>query len=233
MDYTKIKYDSIDLNAYKNYDHVSNLKNDLRITDDEGVLLFEQGILKIVCDEASFLEVMDLAKKHLGDCASTDEFISNNPCAYTVSYILYYVADKLGLYSVRSLFGGLCNLENVKTNFVEKKLRRLGFNYFMKENYLAPRGSIGTTWPRNNEHKCGHIFFVTKDGQNRIEFPNSRNLWDHNRGKIEVVNETKWKIRDLGAENLNYFDYIYRPEKCIYTEGFWLPPGVYPLERKN
>jgi len=232
MDYSKVKYESIDMNAYKKYNHVGFLKDDFRITDDEGISLFEEGILKILYTKDSFIEVMNLAKKHLEGDAPINEFIQKNPCAYTVSYVLYYVADQLGLYSVKSLFGGLCCLDNVRTNLVEKKLHRLGFCYFMKENYVAPRGSIGSTWPRNDEHKCGHIFFVTKDGESRTEFPNPNNLWDYNNGDIEVVNTTKWKIRDLGAENLNYFDYVYRPEKEIYTEGFWLPPGIYPLPRK-
>jgi hypothetical protein len=143
-----------------------------------------------------------------------------------------YLAEKLGLATVKALFQDPCLIDNVQVTGVEKKLRRLGFLYFLKEDYLAPRGAIGARWPRNNQDQSDHIYFITKDGEKRTEFPNPENLWDDQQGKHETgINGPKWQIKDLHAENLDFFDHVFMQWENGYTEGFWLPPGIYPLNR--
>ena len=102
----------------------------------------------------------------------------------------------------------------------------------MKEDYLAPRGAIGARSPR---YKCqgtkngsGHIYFITKDGAERTQFPNPTN---ENDPPEEGISGPKWQIKDLHAENLNFFDHVYMQWQEGYTDGFWLPPGIYPLKR--
>jgi len=101
-----------------------------------------------------------------------------------------------------------------------------------KKDYLAPRGAIGARAPRWNyggtKDGSGHIYFITKDGSKRTQFPNSGNENDE---PEEGTDEPKWKIKDLHAENLHFFDNVYMQGENGYTDGFWLPPGIYPLKR--
>jgi hypothetical protein len=102
----------------------------------------------------------------------------------------------------------------------------------LKQHYLAPRGAIGARCPRNNKDQSAHIYFITKDGEKRTEFPNPENRWDDEQGKHEKgIDGAKWQIKDLHAENLHFFDHVYLQSESGYTEGFWLPPGIYPLKR--
>jgi hypothetical protein len=154
------------------------------------------------------------------------------PCAYSVSCVMKYLAEKLGLATVKALFQDPCLIDNVQVTGVETKLRRLGFLYFLKKDYLAPRGAIGARWPRNNQDQSDHIYYITKDGAKRTQFPNPENYWDDQQGKHETgINGPKWQIKDLHAENLDFFDHVYIQWENGYTEGFWLPPGIYPLNR--
>jgi hypothetical protein len=154
------------------------------------------------------------------------------PCAYSISCVMKYLAEKLGLATVKALFQDPCLIDNVQVTGVEKKLRRLGFLYFLKKDYLAPRGAIGATAPRwkyqGTENGSGHIYFITKDGAKRTQFPNPG---QENEPAETGINGTKWQIKDLHAENLDFFDHVYMQWENGYTEGFWLPPGIYPLKR--
>ncbi|MCZ8162153.1 MAG: hypothetical protein O9275_15750, partial [Microcystis sp. LE19-196.1B] len=69
---------------------------------------------------------------------------------------------------------------------------------------------------------------ITKDGAKRTQFPNPG---QENEPAETGINGPKWQIKDLHAENLHFFDHVYMQEKEGYTEGFWLPPGIYPLKR--
>lgn len=153
--------------------------------------------------------------------------IHHAPCAYSVSCVMKYLAEKLGLATVKALFQDPCLIDNVQVTGVEKKLPRLGFLYFLKEDYLAPRGAIGARAPRNNQDQSYHIYYITKDGAKRTQFPNPENDWDDQQGKHETgINRPKWQIKDLHAENLDFFDHVYMQWDNGYTEGFWLPPGI-------
>lgn len=239
MDYSKVVYELLYLYSYRDYQHVCNLDVDNPMTPSEGQVLFEEGILDALRSKESFLDSTKQAKESLNhfDIVNPESsialFIIRYPCAYSVSCILLYLANKLGLYSVESLFKDTFSVESIRTANVEKKLRQLGFLYFLKRDYVAARGAIGTTWPRNGSHHARHMFFITKDGQKRTEFPNPNNSWDDQQGNCEVFNNgSKWQIKDLGAENLHFFDHIYMQSESTYTEGFWLPPGIYPLRRE-
>lgn len=233
MSYLKEKYPGLYLDGYKNYAHIKDVGSEFCLGESEGQCLFEDGILWAIKDKESFLEIMVEAELALGGDRAIATFVSQFPCAYTVSYVLWVVGKKLDLFSVEFLFKNIFAQGNVISQHFEQNLYNLGFNYFLKQQYLAPKGAIGFTYPRNKQGYSGHVFFITLDGQYRTEFPNPNNLWDHDQGNIEIVGDEKYQIRDLAAENLHYFDHIYMPHKELYTDGFWLPPGIYPLERKD
>lgn len=235
MDYCKEKYGGLYLDGYKNYAHLKDCYSEFCLTEFEGRCLFEDGILKAIENKDSFLRIMSSAAAELvlRSDESITTFISKFPCAYTVSYLLWVVGRKLNLASVELLFKNIFAQGNVIGHYLELNLRNLGFNYFFKQQYFAPKGSIGFMFPRNKLGHSGHTFFVTLDGQYRTQFPNPNNLWNYDQGNVERIPDEKYQIRDLAAENLHFFDHIYMQHKELYTDGFWLPPGVYPLERKD
>jgi len=229
-DYTKTIYGGLVLDAYKNLQHTQSLPTDHRLTDAEGCRLFEQGILPILQSKTTFMEATEEGRNKLKELVEPDPetSIANHPCAYSVSCVMKYLAEKLGLATVKALFKDPFSTENIRVTGVEKKLRRLGFLYFLKKDYLAPRGAIGARWPRNNQDQSGHIYYITKDGAKRTQFPNPG---QENEPAETGINGPKWQIKDLHAENLDFFDHVYIQWENGYTEGFWLPPGIYPLKR--
>jgi hypothetical protein len=235
MDYTKTIHNGLVLDAYKKLQHTQSLPTDHKLTDAEGCRLFEQGILPILQSKETFMEATEEGRNKLNELVeqNKDQYhIDDAPCAYFVSCVMKYLAEKLGLATVKALFQDPCLMDNVRVTGVEKKLRRLGFLYFLKEDYLAPRGAIGARWPRNNQDQSDHIYYITKDGAKRTQFPNPENYWDDQQGKHETgINGPKWQIKDLHAENLDFFDHVFMQWENGYTEGFWLPPGIYPLKR--
>ncbi|TRV43923.1 MAG: hypothetical protein EWV53_13020 [Microcystis panniformis Mp_MB_F_20051200_S9] len=234
MDYTKTIYGGLVLDAYKKLEHTQSLPTDHKLTDAEGCRLFEQGILPILQSKTTFMEATEEGRNKLNELVEQDPetSIAKYPCAYSVSCVMKYFAEKLGLATVKALFKDPFSTENIRVTGVETKLRRLGFLYFLKKDYLAPRGAIGARWPRNNQDQSGHIYYITKDGAKRTQFPNPENDWDDQQGKHETgINGPKWQIKDLHAENLDFFDHVYMQWENGYTEGFWLPPGIYPLKR--
>jgi len=234
-DYTKTIYGGLVLDAYKKLEHTQSLPTDHKLSDAEGCRLFEQGILPILQSKTTFMKATEEGHKKLEKLVeqNKDQYgIHLAPCAYSVSCVMKYLAEKLGLATVKALFQDPCLMDNVRVTGVEKKLRRLGFLYFLKKDYLAPRGAIGARWPRNNQDQSDHIYYITKDGAKRTQFPNPENYWDDQQGKHETgINGPKWQIKDLHAENLDFFDHVYMQWDNGYTEGFWLPPGIYPLKR--
>jgi len=240
MDYCKTTYENLHVESYKDYQHVCCLHAGYHLKENEGQILFEQGLLEVLKNEQTFLDSTIEAKEKLKNLSimypklRIASFINKYPCAYSVSCILLHVATKLDLSSAKFLFKNIFAVDNIRTSNLEKKLRLLGFLYFLKKDYFAPRGAIGTMRRRGSSGHAGHIFFITKDGQNRTEFPNPNNAWDDKQGNCEVFNNgSKWQIKDLAAENLHFFDHIYMQHQPIFTEGFWLPPGIYPLRRDS
>jgi hypothetical protein len=234
-DYTKTIYGGLVLDAYKKLQHTNSLPTDHRLTDAEGCRLFEQGILPILQSKETFMEATEEGRNKLNELVEQkkDQYgIHLAPCAYSVSCVMKYLAEKLGLATVKALFQDPCLIDNVQVTGVETKLRRLGFLYFLKKDYLAPRGAIGARAPRwkyqGTENGSGHIYFITKDGAKRTQFPNPG---QENEPAETGINGPKWQIKDLHAENLDFFDHVYIQWENGYTEGFWLPPGIYPLNR--
>ena len=234
-DYTKTIYGGLVLDAYKKLQHTQSLPTDHKLTDAEGCRLFEQGILPILQSKTTFMKATEEGHKKLEKLVeqNKDQYgIHHAPCAYSVSCVMKYLAEKLGLATVKALFQDPCLIDNVQVTGVETKLRRLGFLYFLKEDYLAPRGAIGARAPRweyqATKNGSGHIYFITKDGAKRTQFPNPG---QENEPAETGINGLKWQIKDLHAENLDFFDHVFMQSGNGYTEGFWLPPGIYPLKR--
>ena len=235
MDYTKTIHNGLVLDAYKKLQHTQSLPTDHKLTDAEGCRLFEQGILPILQSKTTFMEATKEGHKKLDKLVEQkkDQYgIHLAPCAYSVSCVMKYLAEKLRLATVKALFKDPFSTENIRVTGVETKLRRLGFLYFLKKDYLAPRGAIGARAPRwksqVTENESGHIYFITKDEAKRTQFPNPG---QENEPAETGINGPKWQIKDLHAENLDFFDHVFMQSGNGYTEGFWLPPGIYPLKR--
>ncbi|NCR45015.1 MAG: hypothetical protein GPJ09_12755 [Microcystis aeruginosa SX13-01] len=234
-DYTKTIYHGLVLDAYKNLEHTNFLATYHKLSEEEGCKLFEEGILPILQSKKTFMEATEEGHEKLEKLVkqNKDKYgIHHAPCAYSVSCVMKYLAEKLGLATVKALFQDPCLIDNVQVTGVETKLRRLGFLYFLKKDYLAPRGAIGARAPRwksqVTENESGHIYFITKDGAKRTQFPNPG---QENEPAETGINGPKWQIKDLHAENLDFFDHVFMQWENGYTEGFWLPPGIYPLNR--
>jgi hypothetical protein len=231
MDYTKTIHNGLVLDAYKKLQHTQSLPTDHKLTDAEGCQLFEQGILPILQSADTFMTAAAEGKHELNlHPGRTD--IKEASCAYSVSCVMKYIAKELKFDKVKNLFNNTFEDDCVQVTGVEKKLRRLGFLYFLKKDYLAPRGAIGARAPRwkyqGTENGSGHIYFITKDGAKRTQFPNPG---QENEPAETGINGPKWQIKDLHAENLDFFDHVFIQWENGYTEGFWLPPGIYPLKR--
>jgi len=234
-DYTKTIYNGLILDAYTNLEHALKTP-DLPLSEEEGRKLFEAGILQVLRSVDTFMEATVEGRKDLKNHGyDIDTYLS---CAYSISCVMKFIAEKLGFDKVKEIFNNTFEVDCVQVTGVEKKLRCLGFIYYLKEHYLAPRGAIGALAGRHNyqntPHGSDHIYFITKDGSKRTKFPNPDpgNLQDIKDGNPEkIIKEPKWQIKDLHAENLHFFDHVYLQSTNGYTDGFWLPPGIYPLKR--
>jgi hypothetical protein len=224
-DYTKTIYGGLVLDDYKKLKHTNSLPTDHRLTDAEGCRLFEQGILPILQSKETFMEATEEGRNKLKELVKQDPetSIAKYPCAYSASCVMKYLAEELGLATVKALFQDPCLIDNVQVTGVEKKLRRLGFLYFLKEDYLAPRGAIGARAPRwkyqGTENGSGHIYFITKDGAKRTQFPNPG---QENEPAETGINGPKWQIKDLHAENLDFFDHVGR---IGFADGIGMDDG--------
>ena len=229
-EYTKTIYPGLVLDAYKKLEHAVKMPVDRELSEEDGRKLFEVGILPILQSADTFMTATAEGERELNlHPGRTD--IKEASCAYSVSCVMKYIAKKLGFDKVKSLFNSTFEVDCVQVTGVEKKLRCLGFIYYLKEHYLAPRGAIGARAPRweyqGTKNGSGHIYFITKDGAKRTQFPN---LGQENERAERGKDGPKWQIKDLHAENLHFFDHVYRQWEYDYTEGFWLPLGVYPLK---
>lgn len=232
-EYTTTIYLGLNLKGYEKIQHAVATPADRKLSEADGRKLFEAGILPILQSENTFMNATAEGQQILNKLVAQnkDKYgIKQAPCTYSVSCVMKYIAEQLGFEAVKELFQDPCLLDNVQVTGVETKLRRLGFLYFFKQEYLAPRGAIGVRAERDSEGKSGHIYFITKDGAKRTQFPNPHpgNLRDK---PEKGIDGPKWKIKDLHAENLHFFDHVYIQWEYGYTEGFWLPPGVYPFKR--
>ena len=234
-DYTTNIYPNLVLDAYKTLEHALNTRVDMPLSKNDGQKLFEQGILPILQSRETFMEATAEGQQTLNELVAhgQDKYsINKAPCAYSVSCVMKFIADKFNLDQMKKLFYDPCQLDNVQVTGVEKMLHRLGFIYYLKKDYFAPCGATGARSPRyldqGTKNASGHIYFITKDGSKRTQFPNPGNENDE---PEEGIDGAKWQIKDLHAENLDFFDHVYMQWEDGYTDGFWLPPGIYPLKR--
>ena len=230
-EYTKTIYPGLFLDAYQDLEHALATEADRKLSEEDGRKLFEAGILPILQSATTFKRANAEGEQELNQRGNYKS-IHEAPCAYSVSCVMKHIAKKLGFEKVKNLFNNTFEDDCVQVTGVEKKLRRLDFLYFFKKDYLAPRGAIGARAPRWNyqgtKNGSGHIYFITKDGAKRTQFPNPG---QENESPEKGKDGAEWQIKDLHAENLDFFDHVYNQNEEGYTEGFWLPPGIYPLKR--
>jgi hypothetical protein len=130
------------------------------------------------------------------------------PCATVNSQVLEFAARKAGLNWVADLFENPRQYGPTHNN--EIQLRTLGWNYFLKTEYVAPPGAVGV-WDRYNFYgfpgHAGHIFIIFQDG---------------GVGNGDLVGDNTRRSGDLHGHQYRM------PGKTV---GFWLPPGIYPKRR--
>jgi hypothetical protein len=91
----------------------------------------------------------------------------------------------------------------------EYQLYLLGWNYFLRSEYIAPPASVGI-WDRYTFYglpgHSGHVDIIFKDGG-----ANGPDLVGDNTRREDEKHGHPYRM--LGS-----------------TQGFWLPPGVYPVK---
>jgi hypothetical protein len=172
--------------------------NPAPLTEAEGRDLYFLGLIPQASSRAAF----KAAAMHHGAFPS---WARSAPCAYSSSEVLESAGEKAGLDSVVDHFEH--HDDQAVTHAVEIQLRNLGWTYYRKTDYLAPRGAIGM-WSRYTfsgwKQHSGHVYTILVDNG-----PDGR--------------------ADRIADNEGNYDHVYTPSgKCV---GFWLPPGVYPRRR--
>lgn len=132
---------SIDLNAYLALEHTKNTATDLALTEYEGQKLFFEGMLAVLASPEAFsqstLEGQRIAKNY--------PYLANAPCAYSVTSALRTASTMAQLSKVRDALPIMSSQGPIHTCTVEDEFtfRRMGFNYFDKNKYIAPFGAIG------------------------------------------------------------------------------------------
>jgi hypothetical protein len=202
--------DDIVLDADSVFTHTRD--TDLAISDEEGRQLYFEGLLPMLESKEAFSE----ATKEARVLAEDYPYIRNAPCAWTVTSGMRWAATKATVLEVRHALPLMKGKQptHTCTGEDEHTLKRLGFHYFSKNTYIAPKGSVGLLNDRSpatcnipSNLKSGHIYFIMKDGGPR-------------------------GYKDNISDNLGRFNIIYKgPGADAGTHGFWLPPGVYPTKR--
>jgi hypothetical protein len=173
------------------------------MTEEEGRKYYFEGMLPMV-EQANT------------PSPSTSEFeaairegrIVEPPCATTNSQVLERTHIKAGFTEVATVFANPKHYYPTHNN--EFQIQLLGWNYYLKSEYVAPPGAVGA-WDRYTFDSIpghtGHIFIVFKDG---------------GIGGVDLVGDNTRRSDEPHG-------HPYRmPGKMV---GFWLPPGVYPAKR--
>lgn len=174
-----------------------------QMTEDEGRQLYFEGYLPLV-------ETANTPSPSTSDFerAIRDGLVVEPPCSTTTSQVLEHAAIKGGFDWVAYVFANPHHYYPTHNN--EVQLQLLGWNYYLKSTYIAPPASVGA-WDRYTFDKIpghtGHIFTMFKDGG-----PDGPDM-----------------VGDNTRRSTDQHGHPYRmPGK---TQGFWLPPGVYPIKR--
>lgn len=187
----------LDTSASLALPHTRSLQPKNALSESDGRRLFFLGMHAQASTKASFYS------------AQRDGLIDPiAPCAQATSSVLEEAAKKASLTKVARIFSDHKG-DFSPTHNVEIAMRDLGFQYYLKKKYKAPRGAIGLLAGRGPFHGTPnhsyHIYSIYED--NGV-------------GKLDMIND------DGG------FAHIYEgPGAGAGTEGFWLPPGVYPIKR--
>jgi hypothetical protein len=187
------------LEGYKQLGHTKSVEVDKAMSEEEGRKLFFDGIYPQAKSKTDFLSAVALG---------VIPRYGNAQCAVTTSSVIEHAALRVRFQNVAAIFnkarreapGDLLSC----TDEVETELRKLGWNYFYKKDYVVPTSAIALMGGRYSfcgvKNHSGHIYTVLED-----------------RGV---------GVGDLIADNGGY-SHVYGNQ----TEGFWLPPGVYPTAR--
>ena len=175
------------------------------MTAEEGRTLFFDGILPLVNSANNPSPSSSEFEKAVRDGA-----IVGPACATTNSQVMELSAKKAGLDWIEPLFADPWGYLPTHNN--EYQFMLLGWHYYLIDEYVAPRGSVGA-WTRYTFYgvpdHTGHIYVTFEDrgpGDSPLVGDNTRRS-DEQHGHLH---------RPAG-----------RPV------GFWLPPGVYPKKRSQ
>lgn len=174
-----------------------------KMTEDEGRQFYFEGMLPLVLNANN-----PAPSASEFEAAIREGRVVDPPCATTNSQVLKRASLKAKLPIMANLFSNPHHYYPTHNN--EVQLQKLGWFYYLKSEYVSPIGSVGT-WSRYTFDKIpghtGHIFIIFKDGGN---------------GPDLVGDNTRRSGEDHG--------HPYRMPG--QTVGFWLPPGVYPMEKR-
>jgi hypothetical protein len=173
------------------------------MTEEEGRKYYFEGMLPMV-EQAN----TPSPDKSEFEAAINEGRIVEPPCATTNSQVLERTHIKAGFHEIAKVFANPKHYYPTHNN--EFQLQLLGWNYYLKSEFVAPPGAVGA-WDRYTFDKIpghtGHIYILFKDG---------------GIGGTDLVGDN---TRRAGEPH----GHPYRmPGKTV---GFWLPPGVYPAKR--
>lgn len=186
---------SITSDSYKAFLHLKDVKVDHGMTIEDGRKMYE-SMVAFVEDRNAFVTTIYKAEK--------PEYGSAQ-CAVTTSAVLEAELNRCGLSILANLFS---KSERDKDHFalthqVEIMLRRLGWFYWLRKDFIGKKGAICMMSGRYDFAGCkqhsGHVYSLYED---------------------------RYPENDMICDNGGY-KHIYSNK----TEGFWLPPGVVPEKR--
>lgn len=181
--------------AYKSLLHTKDVKVDHPMSEDQGKIMYT-AMAAFVKDKALFTKTVSGAENP--DYGSAQ-------CAITTAAVLEAELTRAGFPDLAKLF---CLAERKADHFaltheVEIMLRRMGWFYYLRKDFVVMKGAIGMMAGRYNFAGCtqhsGHVYSLYED---------------------------KYPANDIICDNGGW-KHVYGEK----TEGFWLPPGVFPAKR--
>ena len=174
-----------------------------KMTEEEGRRLFFDGLLPLIFNANK----PDPINSEFG-IAISEGMIVGPACATTNSQVLEYASRKAGLEWLAPLFDDPWGYLPTHNN--EYQFMLLGWHYFLMDEYVSPTGSVGA-WTRYTFYgipdHTGHIYMTFED----------------------LGPDTSPLVGDNTRQSHEPHGHLYRPKGR--PVGFWLPPGVYPVNR--
>jgi lysozyme family protein len=184
--------------AYTSLLHTKDVKTDLIMTEQEGKDFYQKGMLPVISNKLIF---------NLTVAAAVKPAYNNAQCAITTAGILEKEFFTAGMDDKAQLFRKSERDADhfALTHQIEIILRRLGWFYYLRAEYVAPMGAIGLMSGRYRFVDCaqhsGHVYSIYED-----LYPSNDIICDNGGWHHAYLNK---------------------------TEGFWLPPGVCPVKRDS